>query len=55
VLQFAISVDATGARNFLNVIGSDLPASAQGCVKDVLDEVRFVAGPAATWRDRLNL
>jgi len=54
-VDFAIAVDATGAVSFLNILTSDLPSTTQECVKAVLQDVRFAPGPAASWRDRLNL
>jgi hypothetical protein len=39
----------------LNILGSDLPSSIQACVKEVLQNVTFKAGPAATWREGLDL
>ena len=54
-IQIEISVDAFGAVNVLNVIDTDLPADTASCVHDVLSDVRFSAGPAATWRDKISL
>jgi hypothetical protein len=54
-VQIEISVDAFGAVNVLNVIDTDLPADTATCVHDVLSDVRFSAGPAATWRDKIAL
>lgn len=54
-VHIEISVDSHGAVNVLNVIDTDLPADTTTCVHDVLSDVRFGAGPAATWRDRIDL
>ena len=54
-VQFEIQVDPHGAVRFLNILDSDLPSATSGCVHDVLGDVRFAAGPAATWRERLDL
>jgi hypothetical protein len=54
-VQIEISVDATGAVGFLNVIDTDLVGPTAGCVREVLADVRFQAGPAATWRERIDL
>ncbi len=54
-VTFEISIDETGAVEFLNVVDSDLPSSTRGCVRDVLTEVHFRPGPAATFRDKLDL
>jgi hypothetical protein len=49
-----IGVDRTGAVSFLNVGATDLPASAAGCVRDVVSEVSFAAGANASWRHRFS-
>jgi hypothetical protein len=54
-VQIEIAVDAQGAVNFLNVIDTDLGSTAQSCVREVLADVRFGAGDAATWRERIDL
>lgn len=54
-VQIEIAVDQTGAVGFLNVIDTDLPSATAGCVREVLADVRFKAGPAATWREKLSL
>jgi hypothetical protein len=54
-VAFEISIDASGAVQFLNVVDSDLPASTRGCVRDALADVRFKPGLAATFRDKLEL
>ena len=53
-VELQISVDASGAVNFLN-LDSDLPSAMSTCIHDVLADVRFGAGPAATWREKLDL
>jgi len=54
-VQVELSVDATGAVGFLNVIDTDLPSATASCVREVLADVRFKAGAAATWREKLDL
>lgn len=54
-VQVEISVDTSGAIAFLNVIDTDLPSATAGCVREVLAEVPFGKGPAATWRERIDL
>ncbi|MFN0253155.1 MAG: FecR domain-containing protein [Kofleriaceae bacterium] len=54
-VQFEIAVDAAGAIGFLNVIDTDLPTATAACVREVLAEVAFGKGPAATWRERIDL
>ncbi len=54
-VKFEIAVDADGAINMMNVTDTDLPGDTAACVHDVLSSVRFRPGPAASWRDRLDL
>lgn len=54
-VQIELSVDATGAVGFLNVLDTDLPSATAACVREVLADVRFTAGAAATWREKLDL
>jgi len=54
-VQIEIAVDAQGAVGFLNVIESDLPSATASCVREVLADVRFGHGAAATWRERVDL
>jgi len=54
-VQIELRVDASGAVNFLNVVDTDLGSVTAGCVRNVLAEVRFAPGAAATWRERLEL
>lgn len=54
-VQVEIAVDATGAVGFLNVIDTDLPSATAACVREVLAAVPFGVGPAATWREKLDL
>ena len=54
-VQIELSVDATGAVGFLNVLDTDLPSATASCVREVLADVRFKAGAAATWREKLDL
>jgi hypothetical protein len=53
-VQIEISVDAAGAVRFLNV-DSDLTAGTQACIHDALTQIQFGAGPAATWREKIDL
>lgn len=52
-----IGVDPSGAINFLNLVDTDLgQSSAEArCVHDVLADVRFGAGPSASWQERIEL
>ncbi len=54
-VQIELRVDASGAVNFLNIVDTDLGSATAGCVRTVLAGVRFEPGPAATWRERLEL
>jgi hypothetical protein len=54
-VTYEITVDAAGAVDVLNVVDTDLPTDTASCVHDALAAVHFVAGGAATWRDRLAL
>lgn len=49
-----LGVDETGAISFLNVGATDLPDRMATCVRDVATQVRFPAGPAATWRHKIS-
>lgn len=54
-VQLELAVDAGGAVNFLNIVDTDLGSATATCVRDVLADVRFGAGAAATWRERIDL
>jgi hypothetical protein len=54
-VQIEIAVDPQGAVGFLNVLDTDLPSATASCVRDVLATVRFPAGAASTWRERIDL
>lgn len=54
-VRIEISIDETGAVRFLNVIDSDLPSTTQACVREILADVRFKPGAAATFRDKIDL
>ncbi len=54
-VQIEIAVDSNGAVGFLNVIDTDLGSATASCVRDVLADVRFGTGAAATWRERVDL
>jgi hypothetical protein len=49
-----LGVDETGAVSFLNVGSTDLPERLAACVRDVVADVRFPPGPAATWRHKIG-
>jgi hypothetical protein len=50
-----LSVDATGAVEFLNIIDTDLASNTSACVREVLADVRFKPGAAASFRDKIDL
>jgi len=54
-VRIEISIDETGSVGFLNVIDTDLPSTTASCVREVLANVAFKSGPAATFRDKLDL
>ena len=54
-VQIELAVDAQGAVGFLNVIDTDLPSATAECVRQVLTDVRFGRGAAATLRERVDL
>jgi hypothetical protein len=54
-VQIEIAVDPRGAVGYLNVVDTDLPSATASCVREVLADVRFGAGAAATWRERIDL
>jgi hypothetical protein len=54
-LDFSISVTAAGDVGFLNINDTDLSKTDADCVEAVLRDVRFHAGAAATWHQRLDL
>jgi hypothetical protein len=54
-VQIEIAVDGAGAVGFLNVLDTDLPESTASCVRDAFAAVPFGTGPAATWRERIEL
>jgi hypothetical protein len=54
-VQVELAVDARGALGFLNVVDTDLPSATASCVREVLADVRFGIGPAASWRERIDL
>lgn len=54
-VEIELRVDGSGAVNFLNVVDTDLGSATATCVRNVLADVRFEAGPAATWRERVDL
>jgi hypothetical protein len=54
-VNIEISIDETGAVGFLNILDTDLSATTASCVRDALADVRFKAGAAATFRDKIDL
>lgn len=54
-VQIEIAVDGGGAVGFLNVLDTDLPSEPASCVREVLADVRFRPGAAATWREKIDL
>jgi hypothetical protein len=54
-VTFEISIDESGAVQFLNVVDTDLPSTTRSCVRDVLADIQFKPGAAATFRDKLDL
>jgi len=54
-VQIQISVETDGSVGMLNVIETDLPHKLADCIHGVLRQIRFSPGPAATWRERIEL
>lgn len=54
-VQIEIAVDPQGSINFLNVLDTDLPSATASCVRESLSAIRFPAGTAATWREKIDL
>jgi hypothetical protein len=54
-VNIELSVDATGAVEFLNIIDTDLASNTSACVREVLADVRFKPGAAASFRDKIDL
>jgi hypothetical protein len=54
-VNIELSVDETGAVEFLNIIDTDLASNTSACVREVLADVRFKSGAAATFRDKIDL
>ena len=55
-IPMSVRAMKAGAVNFLNVLDSgDLDTQTTSCVREVLADVRFGAGDAATWRERIGL
>ena len=54
-IQIEITVDAAGNKNAINVLDTDLGEAATTCVRDVINDVSFGGGAAATWRERIDL
>jgi hypothetical protein len=50
-----LGVDAQGAINYLNILDTDIGQATARCVGDVLRSVTFKPGPAAQWRERIDL
>jgi hypothetical protein len=53
-VELELSVDARGAVRYANLLATDLPPTAAQCVRDAVAEMRFPAGPAATWRETIR-
>lgn len=53
--EVELSVDAEGRVTAANIDRTDLPASAAACVRQKLRGLAFGAGPAGTWRQRVEL
>ncbi len=53
-VQIELAVDAAGNVGFLNSIDTDLDGLTASCVLEVLRDVRFAPGAAATWRERIE-
>jgi hypothetical protein len=49
-----LSIDARGAVRFANVVDTDLSDGTAKCVRDTVARMKFPAGPAATWRERIE-
>lgn len=54
-VELEISIDATGAVSYLNLLNSDLSLADQNCVHDALAAVHFPPGPPATWHEKRTL
>ncbi len=54
-IDIELAVDAQGAVGYLNPQNSDFGGATQSCVVDVLRDVRFGPGPAATWHQHIAL
>ena len=54
-VQIELAVDPQGAIGYLNVIDTDLPSATAGCVREVLADAHFAPGPAAKWREKIDL
>ncbi len=54
-VSISIGVDTEGNVPFLNVLETDLPRKLSDCIHGVLRDVRFKPGPAAEWRQRIDL
>ncbi len=54
-VEIEIEITGAGAVHALNVLDTDLPSPTATCVHDVLVNVHFGAGPAARWREKIDL
>lgn len=54
-VRVELAVERDGAIGYLNILDTDLPGGLAECVRSVVSEVRFVAGPAATVVERIEL
>jgi hypothetical protein len=53
--ELELSVDAAGRVTAANIDRTDLPTTAAACVRQKLRGLAFGAGPAGTWRQRVEL
>lgn len=54
-VRVELAVERDGAIGYLNILDTDLPVGLAECVRSVVAEVRFIAGPAATVVERIEL
>lgn len=54
-VRVELAIERDGAISYLNILDTDLPGSLAECVRAVVSDVRFVAGPAATVVERIEL
>jgi ferric-dicitrate binding protein FerR (iron transport regulator) len=54
-VRIELGVERDGTIGYLNILDTDLPVGLAECVRAVIADVRFVAGPAATVIEKLEL